>query len=145
MAIHPSAGCFLFGTKPCHSLPYAPIGIIRNMDKELNPITGDYTGSTINHLQNAVYIRLTTPLGSWWADPSIGSLLHLLQREKDVERIAQLAEQYASEALQPIVDSGRASSIAVLTTQPHNGTLVLHIRVQTAQAAFDYNHRVPIV
>ncbi|WP_230478834.1 phage GP46 family protein, partial [Kingella kingae] len=44
----------------------------------------------------------------------IGSLLHLLQREKDLERIAQFGEQYAREALQPIVDSGRASRVAVV-------------------------------
>lgn len=63
------------------------------MDKELDPRSGDYTGNTIDTLKNAVYIRLATPLGSWWADTSVGSLLHLLQREKDLERVALLAEQ----------------------------------------------------
>lgn len=115
------------------------------MDKELNPVTGDYTGNTINNLQNAVVIRLRTPLGTWWADKTIGSQLHLLQREKDLERVALLAKQYAEEALQPIVDDGRADSITVSTSQPHNGRLVLHIRVETAQGGFDYDHRVPII
>lgn len=115
------------------------------MQKELNPITGDYTGKTINTLQNAVYIRLTTPLGSWWADKTIGSLLHLLQREKDLERVALLAKQYAEEALQPIVADGRADAITVTTSQPKNGWLMLHIRVATAQGGFDYDHRVPII
>lgn len=62
------------------------------MDKELNPDTGDYTGRTVDTLQNAVYIRLMTPLGSWWADKTLGSLLHLLQREKDLQRVSLLAE-----------------------------------------------------
>lgn len=115
------------------------------MDKELNPLTGDYTGKVINTLQNAVYIRLVTPLGSWWADPTIGSQLHLLQREKDLVRVALLAKQYAEEALQPIVADGRADEITVSTSQPKNGWLILHIRVQTAQGGFDYNHRVPII
>lgn len=115
------------------------------MEKELNPITGDYTGNIINNLQNAIVIRLRTPLGTWWADKSIGSQLHLLQREKDLERVALLAQQYTEEALQPIVDDGRADSISVSATQLHNGWLVLHIRVQTAQGGFDYDHRVPII
>lgn len=115
------------------------------MDKELDPKSGDYSGRVINHLQNAVYIRLTTPLGSWWADTSLGSQLHLLQREKDVRRVAVLAEQYAQEALQPIVKSGRANRIGVRAEQPRNGTLVLHIRVDTAAGGFDYRHEVPVV
>ena len=115
------------------------------MEKELNPITGDYTGNTISNVQNAIVIRLRTPLGTWWADKSIGSQLHLLQREKDLARVALLAKQYAEEALQPIVDDGRADEITVSTSQPKNGWLILHIRVQTAQGGFDYDHRVPII
>ena len=63
------------------------------MDKQLDPNSGDYTGRTTDNLQNAVYIRLLTPLGSWWADKTVGSLLHLLQRQKDLERVSLLEEQ----------------------------------------------------
>lgn len=115
------------------------------MDKELDTLTGDYTGRTINNLQNAVYIRLKTPLGSWWADKSVGSLLHLLEREKDLERVGLLAKQYAEEALQPIVDDGRAESITVTAEQPHNGMLFLNVRVETAAGGFDYRHGVPVI
>ncbi|GAB7214758.1 hypothetical protein OS42_13690 [Dickeya oryzae] len=52
------------------------------MDNLLNPTTGDYTGTATDTLANAVYIRLMTPLGSYWAVPSLGSKLHLLTREK---------------------------------------------------------------
>lgn len=115
------------------------------MDKELDVATGDYTGQAINTLKNAVYIRLMTPLGSWWADKTIGSELHLLQREKDLDRVALLAEQYASEALQPIVTSGRAKKITVTAEQPKNGWLFLNIRVDTAAGGFDYRHGVPVI
>ncbi|WP_274571549.1 phage GP46 family protein [Neisseria leonii] len=115
------------------------------MDKELDPLTGDYTGRTTDTLQNAVYIRLRTPLGTWWADRSLGSQLHLLQREKDMARVAQLAEQYAQEALQPITDSGRAERITVSAEQPRNGSVLLYISVQTAVGGFDYRHRVPVI
>ena len=115
------------------------------MDRELNPLTGDYTGGRIGHLQNAVYIRLVTPLGTWWADPTIGSRLHLLHREKDLARVGLLAEQYAREALQPIVDDGRATRLGVSAAQPHDGRVLLHVRIETARGSFDYRHEVPIV
>lgn len=115
------------------------------MDKELDPRTGDYTGRMTDTLQNAVYIRLMTPLGSWWADKTVGSLLHLLRREKDLARVSLLAEQYAAEALAPITASGRADSITVKAEQSHNGMLILHIRVETAAGGFDYRHEVPVI
>lgn len=116
-----------------------------SMDRQLDPLTGDYTGHSTDTLQNAVYIRLATPLGSWWADKTIGSLLHTLRREKDVARVPLLARQYAEEALAPIVADGRADRITVQAAQPHNGSLKLHIRVETAQGGFDYRHDVPVV
>ncbi|MDP0010424.1 hypothetical protein Q7401_10835, partial [Glaesserella parasuis] len=62
------------------------------MDREISPLTRDYTSKNINTLQNAVYIRLTTPLGSWWVDGRVGSLLHLIKREKDLSRVGLLAQ-----------------------------------------------------
>ncbi len=77
------------------------------MDREISPFTGDYTSKQISTLANAAYIRLTTPLGSWWADGRVGSLLHLIPREKDLSHIGLIAQQYAEEALQPLIDDGR--------------------------------------
>lgn len=90
------------------------------MDTYIDPITADYVlanGATVRDplggLANAVYLRLMTPLGSYWADPSLGSSLHELTREKDLSRIAVLAKQYAERALKPIIDDGRATRILV--------------------------------
>ncbi|QGM80655.1 phage GP46 family protein [Otariodibacter oris] len=99
------------------------------MDREISPLTGDYTTNTIHSLQNAVYIRLTTPLGSWWADGRVGSLLHTIQREKDLARVGLLAQQYAEEALKPLIDDGRAIEITVTHTQKGDGNLLLQIQV----------------
>ncbi|PJG83954.1 phage GP46 family protein [Caviibacterium pharyngocola] len=116
------------------------------MDKEISPLTGDYTGKQISTLQNAVYIRLTTPLGSWWADGRVGSLLHTIQREKDLERVAQLAEQYAEEALQPLLDDGRAKDIVVNAIQPKNGSLLLSIQVTDNRGqVFEFAHPVKLI
>lgn len=99
------------------------------MDRELSPLTRDYTLLTTDTLQNAVYIRLTTPLGSWWADGRVGSLLHTLTREKELERVVLLAKQYAEEALAPLLLDKRAKSIEVSVERLFNHTLQLIIQV----------------
>ncbi|MDF7676353.1 phage GP46 family protein [Neisseriaceae bacterium ESL0693] len=116
------------------------------MDRELNSSTGDYENRTIDTLQNAVYIRLMTPKGEYWADPALGSLLHTLQREKDLNQVGMLARQYAEEALQPILDDGRATAITVSAQQPHNGELILLIQVDTENnGVFVYQHSIPVI
>lgn len=100
------------------------------MDPLLDPTTGDYAGIQTNTLVNAVYLRLMTPLGSWWADATLGSRLHELQREKDVTRVSILARQYSEQALAPILKDGRAKRIDVSTSRPQSGQLMLHIEVE---------------
>lgn len=108
------------------------------MDALLDPHTGDYAGSRTDTLANAVYLRLMTPLGSWWADPTLGSRLHELQREKDVGRVAVLARQYAEQALAPLRQDGRASRVTVTPSRrpspdpSQTGWLQLHIEVEDA-------------
>lgn len=130
-------------------LPHYPIFLLSytdNMDREISPLTRDYTSEHIHTLQNAVYIRLTTPLGSWWADGRVGSLLHLINREKDLSHVGQLAQQYAEEALQPLLDSKRAKSIVVSYEQPHDGTLNLIIDVTDNRGVkFKFKHPVKLI
>lgn len=102
------------------------------MDSGINPNTGDASGQRIYTLANAVYIRIMTPLGSWWAAPEVGSRLHELRREKDLSRVGKLAKQYAEDALKQLLTDGRATAITVTTEQPHNGWLNLDIEVTDA-------------
>lgn len=102
------------------------------MDTWINPTTADYepdpaaigalTRDPAGGLANAVYLRLMTPLGSWFGDVTIGSRLHELQREKDLARVERLAKQYAEQALQPVLDDGRASSLVVSTRRDKDAT-----------------------
>lgn len=116
------------------------------MDAGINPITGDATGKRINTLANAVYLRLMTPLGSYWADPAMGSLLYTLRREKDRPRVGRLATQYAQTALQPLLDDRRATSITVTAEQPHNGWLLLAVDVVQADGhAETFTHNVRVI
>lgn len=95
------------------------------MDTLIDPTTGDYALDTsvsgalardpAGGLANAVYLRLTTPLGSYWADPSLGSLLHTLNRAKAIVGIDVMAKGYALSALKPLLADGRAQSIDVQT------------------------------
>lgn len=115
------------------------------MDAGINPLTGDATGKRINTLANAVYLRLMTPLGSYWADPQLGSLLYTLRREKDRPRVGRLAVQYAQSALQPLLDDGRAQTIDIEAEQPQTGWLHLAIEVTQADGqslTFMHNVRV---
>lgn len=99
------------------------------MDALINPNTGGYTGTRTVSLENAVYFRLQTPLGTYWRDPAIGSLLYTLERSKDLPRVDTLAVQYAQQALQPLLDDGRAKSITVTSSRPQTGWLMLTINV----------------
>lgn len=112
----------------------------------LSPATGDYTGSRIYTLRNAVYLRLATPLGSYWADASLGSRLHELTREKDVPRVHRLAVQYAEQALRPLLDDGRAREITVEAETGRRGWLVLLISVtDNAGTSQTFKHPVRIM
>jgi Mu-like prophage protein gp46 len=97
-------------------------------DRALDPSTRDYDGTEIDHLGNAIYLRIMTPRGSWWADPTLGSRLYELAREKDVERVRVLAQQYAQQALQPLLDAGRADAIEIVA-QRQQGRLALAVDV----------------
>ncbi len=109
------------------------------MDAYISPATRDYVlqngmpqRDPADGLANAVYLRLMTPLGSWWQDADFGSKLHLLVRQKDLKRVAPMAKQWAQQALQPILDDGRATAIEIETEQLHDGRLNLLIIVTDA-------------
>ena len=116
------------------------------MDAGIDPITRDLSGQRITTLGNAVYLRLMTPLGSWWAYPSLGSRLHELQREKDLPRVAVLARQYASQALQPLLDDGRVKSIDVVTERAGDGWMRLRVEVVQASGEREvFEHLVRVI
>ena len=116
------------------------------MDPALDPTTGGYTGARTISLSNAVYLRLQTPLGSYWADKTLGSRLHELAREKDVARVRGLAVQYAEQALQPLLDDGRASSSTVTATHLRVGWLLLQIEIVDASGKPQhFKHPVKVI
>ncbi len=117
------------------------------MDRLIDPKTGDYYSDQRvgNSLQNAVYVRLETPLGTYWADPKLGSLLHTLQREKNVSRVRLQGIQYAEEALEPILIEQRANSIEVDAIQDERGLLLLIEVVDIEDKRNSFEYLVPLV
>lgn len=123
------------------------------MDIWIDPATAGYqlaAGAPVRDpaggLANAVYLRLSIPLGSWWAAPEVGSRLHELQREKDLSRVELLARQYTQEALQPLLDDGRATAIEITTQRPHDGRLLMQIELTAATGRqFTFQHPVKVL
>jgi phage gp46-like protein len=123
------------------------------MDAFISPTTRDYVllqgaaqRDPAGGLANSLYLRLTTPLGSYWADKTLGSKLHTLAREKDVARVAILAAQYADQALAPIIADGRATRIDVTTSRPGNGRMYLLIEVIAASGeTLTFKHPVGVI
>lgn len=116
------------------------------MDALLNPQTGGYvTNESAQSIENEMYIRLVTPLGSYWADKTLGSRLHELRRSKHLPHIAVLAKQYAEQALQPVMDSKRAQSIDISAATAQRGWLKLHIAaVNAAGRTVTLTHKVAV-
>lgn len=122
------------------------------MDTRIDPITRDYVlingtpqRDPADGLANACYMRLEIPLGRYWADKTMGSRLHELQREKDLSRVAMLARQYAEQALAPILADGRAAQINV-STERMPGRLNLLIEVLAASGeTLTFKHPVTVI
>jgi len=122
------------------------------MDTYLSPITRDYVYAAgalqrdpARGLANAVYLRLATPRGGWWADATLGSRLHELARENDLTRVQLLAKQYCEQALAPIVADGRARSVTVETERSRDGRLLLLVQVIDAGGReFLFEHPVKV-
>ena len=115
------------------------------MDFRISPISGDYDRTSVSDLSNAIYLRVTVPLGSYWADVTLGSKLHLLRRAKDLSRNTTLAIQYTREALQPLLDDKRAERIDVDAQWSHDGRLELSVQAwQHGLTAGAFKHYVKV-
>jgi phage gp46-like protein len=64
-------------------------------------------------LMNNIYLSLTVQQGSFFANTSFGSRLHLLRRAKNTETTKRLAMDYCREALQWLINTGKAVAVDV--------------------------------
>jgi len=118
---------------------------------DINPETFDLCSDA--GLENAVLISLFTDKRSdddvlpdpgnsdrrgWWGDVlrgwNIGSKLWLLAREKSLETLGTLIEQYSSEALQWLVTDNVAESVSVDATRESKTEWSVQIKITRPQS-----------
>jgi phage gp46-like protein len=105
--------------------------ILTDDDATVGQMTFDPAGDIMNN----VYLSLVVKRGSWFQNPDFGSRLHLLQRAKNTEKTAALAEEYCREALAWLIDCGRATKIDVHTERDRSQDLHrLKLLVEVTQA-----------
>lgn len=85
---------------------------------KFNQYSHDYLLESINSkpkkdIAEVAYLRLTTPLGSYFDDPTLGSNLYKLKRSKDLPRIRGQAIEWAKQALEPMRDEFYLTDISV--------------------------------
>ena len=75
----------------------------------------------------------------WWADiyndRPLGSRLWLLSREKELDSVLSRAQEYATEALQWLLDDGIAQSLGVEAIHLRRGVLQLIVRIQRGDSS----------
>lgn len=82
---------------------------------------------------NNIYLSLTIKQGSWWFDPAFG--MRDRGRMKNTESTARLIREDCKQALQWIIDAGRAREINVHTERDRSQDLNrLKIVVEAIQA-----------
>ena len=89
------------------------------MDYKINIEPGTGLGiktfEPVEDITNNIYLSLKIKKGSFFQNPTFGSRLYELDRAKNTAGTAALAEEYAKESLQWLIDTGRALSVAVTT------------------------------
>jgi phage gp46-like protein len=93
----------------------------------------EQTHTPADSIFNNILLSLTIRQGSWWFDPGFG--LRRRERMKNTENNARLVEADCRQALQWLIDSGRAASIEVFTERDRTQNLNrLKILVEAVQA-----------
>jgi phage gp46-like protein len=84
---------------------------------------GQMTFDKAVNIMNNIYLSLMVKRGSFFADPSFGSRLHLLQRAKNTPTTMRLAIDYCKEALQWMIADGKAKSVEVYAERDRSESL----------------------
>ncbi|MHB9156271.1 MAG: phage GP46 family protein [Endomicrobiales bacterium] len=96
---------------------------------------GEMTFEKPEDIRNNVFLSLAVRRGSFFQNPAFGSRLHLLKRAKNTTKTAQLAVEYAKEALQWLLDTDKARKVEVTTEQDRTQDLHrLKLLVEATQA-----------
>jgi phage gp46-like protein len=87
----------------------------------MNNGLADQTFDKSQNILNNIYLSLSIRQGSWWMDPTFG--LKDRGRMKNTEATARLVKQDCEQALQWLIETGRAKSIEVFTERDRSQDL----------------------
>lgn len=76
-------------------------------------VDSDQTFTPATDIGNNIYISLAVVRGTWWFNRSFG--MRDTRRLKNTAQNARLVEAYIREALQWLIDTGRAAQIDIAT------------------------------
>lgn len=94
---------------------------------------GEQTFDKSGDIFNNIFLSLSIKQGSWWFDTTFG--LRDRGRMKNTESTARLVREDCKQALQWLIDNGRATSIDVITERDRSQNLNrLKILVEAVQA-----------
>lgn len=96
-------------------------------------LAGSMTWEPCADLSNNIYLSLAIERGSWWHNPQFG--LRKRDRLKNTEATAALIRHDYKEALQWLIDTGRAKSVTVTSERDRSVDLHrLKLRVEVVAA-----------
>lgn len=100
-------------------------------------------------ISNNILLSLGIQRGSWFQNPEFGSRLHLLRKAKNTTLTERLARDYCREALQWLLDTGKATNISIaaerdLTVNRHRLKLVIEA-TQANGRKVTFEHFVEVV
>lgn len=96
-------------------------------------------------LADAAWLLIHLRRGSFFQRPDIGSDLHLLRNDKATPATPGKAESMARRALQPLIDQGRATSVAPSAFLVSPTSLQLGVRINaTSGKDVDLTTFVPV-
>lgn len=99
----------------------------------LNDSGADLSFSKASDINNNIYLSLAIIRGTWWFNPEFG--MRDTRRLKNTEQTARLVAEWIKEALQWLLDSGRASTIAVtMQRDPRQDPHRLRALIEVTQA-----------
>lgn len=105
------------------------------MDFQIN-LNAEYPVGGMEFVKNtdirtSIYLSLNVNQGSFFQDPKFGSLLYTIK--KMTQQNLRLAKQYCEEALQWLIQAGRATSINVIVEADISNIYQMNIKVTAKQ------------
>lgn len=107
------------------------------MDFKLTTQDGLTAGMSFDKAEditNNIFLSLNIRQGAFFLLPNFGSRLHLLMRGILNDRTLKLAQEYSREALQWLLDTGRARAVEVTAERHETDLHRVNLHVQVTQA-----------